>query len=290
VSPRSLLTSLRQEKIALIAALVMIVLFVLSAGAPLIFGTDPNASEVTERLQPPAYFGGEHFLGTDQLGRDLLVRMLYGLRTSFLVGIVGVAIGACLGALLGLTAGYFGRFVDALVMRTSEVQMSFPALLFAMLLVSVFGGNTLVVILALGLNSWMLYARVSRSVVLSFRSSDFVLGGVAIGARPRRMIFRHLLPNSLPQLVSVGTLELARLMLGEATLSFLGLGVQPPTVSLGAILASGRDYLATQWWVSTFSGFLLALAVLSVNLVGTWLRSAGDPTTRKRPAVDRVGV
>lgn len=281
---RLLLQALRRDRFMMVVVAVAIALIVLSVGAPVFFSTDPISPEFGSRLEPPSWQGGPAqagVMGTDQLGRPVWLRSLYGLRTSYVVGVGAVALGAAVGITLGLTAGYSGGRIDTIVMRLSDIQLSFPSLLLAMTVIVILRGGIGVLILVLGLNSWMLYARVARNLVLSYRTSDFVLATASLGASPTRIMWRHLLPNSLAPLVAVATLELARLMLGEATLSFLGFGVKPPTISLGSMLAEGRDYLSTQWWVSTFSGAMLAVAVLTVNLFGNWLERTSDPLNIK---------
>jgi peptide/nickel transport system permease protein len=281
---KTLLRRLVADKLILTATVVLVVILVLSIGANLWFQTDPNASHVTRRLLAPSWLGGDGgLLGTDQLGRPLWIRILYGLRTSFLVAVLAVLVGAGLGSLVGVVAGYFGGAVDSLLMRLADVQLALPALLLAMTVVATAGGGVTVLVLVLGLNSWMVYARVLRGLVLRQMSTDLVLAEVSLGARPRRIMGRHLLPACAPQLVAVATLELARLMLGEATLSFLGFGVQTPTVSIGTIMSEGRNYLATQWWVATFAGVVLGVTVLCTNLLGNWLeRSTGAGARRVR--------
>ncbi len=276
-----IIRELRASRFMMGVAVIAVLLFVASFGSATFFSTDPVSSDLSRRLEAPSWLGGDGgILGTDQLGRQLWIRLLYGLRTSFTISICAVVIGAVIGTAVGIVAGYFGRWVDSLIMRIADIQMSIPAMLLVMTIIAVMsGGRTYVLILVLGLNSWMLYARVARANVLTLKHRDFVVATVGLGARPRRVMWRHLLPNSLSALVAVATLELARIMLAEASLSFLGFGVQSPTISLGAILAEGRDYLQTQWWVSTFAGLVLALAVLTTNLLGSWLQRVSDPLT-----------
>ena len=266
------------------AATALVVVSVLVAGAvlvPVVSGTDLAATAITERLQAPSWAGGDGgWLGTDQLGRDLALLISHGLRTSFLVGALAVALGAGIGTLFGMLAGYVGGWVDALIMRLTEVQMSFPSLLLVMTLVTVYGRGTLLIIVFLGLNSWMLYARVARVMVLSLRRSELVMSVESIGASTSRILVRHVLPNSLVGLLAVAAVEFARAMLAEASLSFLGFGVEPPQVSLGLILAGGRDHLEGAWWIATFAGLFLAISVLSTNLMAAWLQRITDPIGR----------
>ncbi|QFG26175.1 ABC transporter permease [Actinomadura sp. WMMB 499] len=278
---RELMRALAREPFMAGVLVLFAALCLLAFGAPLLFGDQATAVDVTRRLQAPSWLGGDGgVLGTDQLGRPLWIRLAEGLRTTLLVGLLAVLVGAVTGVTAGLAAGFYGRRVDAVIMRLADVQMSFPALLLAMTIVAIAGGGMIVIVGVLGLNSWMIYARLTRSVVLRFRGNDFVIATINLGATPRRVMFGHLLPNALPQVVSMATLEAARLMLAEATLSFLGFGVQPPAISIGTILGEGRDYLTNQWWVSTFAGILLALAVLCANLLGNWAQRVSDPLTK----------
>ena len=236
---------------------------------------DPHKQDIVHRLQPPGEYG---ILGTDELGRSVFARITYGLRTSFIVGIAAVLLGFVVGVGLGLLAGYSGGWLDSLIMRVVDIQLSLPALLLAAAVMVTSGGKITVLILVLGLTSWTFYARVSRTLVLRYRSTDFVLATRSLGAGSPRIIARHLFPNILPSMIAIATLEFARIMLAEASLSFLGFGIQPPTISIGTILAGGRDYLVTQWWVTAFSGLTLALAVLTMNLLGSWLERVTNPT------------
>ncbi|GGU97492.1 ABC transporter permease [Actinomadura sp. LOL_016] len=278
---RTFMRALAREPFMAGVLILFVLLCVLAFGAPLLFGDHATAVDVTRRLRAPSWLGDDGgVLGTDQLGRPLWIRLAEGLRTTLLVGLLAVLVGAVTGVTAGLAAGFYGRWVDAVIMRIADVQMSFPALLFAMTIVAIAGGGMIVIVVVLGLNSWMIYARLTRSVVLRFRGNDFVIATVNLGATPRRVMFGHLLPNALPQVVSMATLEAARIMLAEATLSFLGFGVQPPAISIGTILGEGRDYLTNQWWVSTFAGVLLALTVLCANLLGNWAQRVSDPLTK----------
>jgi peptide/nickel transport system permease protein len=269
---------LRRDPFMLMVAALTLSLLVLSLVVPALAGTDPNRQDLLNRLASPSWHVGHlDFLGTDQLGRPMWIRLLDGLRTSYIVALLAVGLGFVIGVLAGLIAGYAGGWVDDVIMRIAEVQMSLPGLLIAIALLAVLGGGIVPLVIILGLDNWMLYARVTRSVVASLRQSDFVLAIKGLGARPPRTVFGHLLPNSTPALVAIATVELGRVMIAESSLSFLGFGIKPPTVSLGLILAEGRDYLGSQWWVTTLAGALLAVAVLCVSLMGNWLQRVTDP-------------
>jgi peptide/nickel transport system permease protein len=271
---------MRQSPFICVVAVLFLAICLMSFVGPWVVQSGLEGN-IANRLQAPVWLGGDGgLLGTDQQGRPMTLRLMLGARTTLIVGFLGVLCGAIVGVLSGLAAGYFGGRTEALIVRLAEIQMSFPALLLAMTIVTVAGGGVTVVVLALGLNSWMVYALLVRSTVLRFRANEFILATVNLGAGPGRIIFGHLLPNAVPVIMSLATLELARLMLAEATLSFLGFGVQPPTVSLGSILGEGREYLYVQWWVSTFPGIALALIVLCANLLGSWAQRVSDPLGR----------
>jgi peptide/nickel transport system permease protein len=202
---------------------------------------------------------------------------MYGMRTSFLVGALATLIGALFGTLVGLISGYFGGVSDAVLMRLTDIELAFPGILLVMVLVTATGGGIRSLVVVLGLISWMLYARVVRGAVLTLRTTDLITATIGLGASTRRIIFVHVLPNVSAAAMSLLAVTFASLMLAEASLSFIGFGVKPPRISLGAILSSGRDYLSTSWWVSTFSGLFLLLGVLSTNLIGSWLHRVSDP-------------
>jgi peptide/nickel transport system permease protein len=274
------LSRMARRPVVSTAAALGCLLLLLAIFGPMFMSASPHDVHPEVRLEPPSWLGGHGFFGTDQVGRDLFVRSLYGLRTTMVVASCAVLIGASIGTFLGVVSGFFGGAVDALVMRWADVQQSFPGLLLAMVFVAALGGGRLVLILFLGLNHWMLYARVIRSAVISLKQTDLVTASNAIGARSSRILVKHVVPNVTPALVAIITVELPALMLAEASLSFLGYGVQPPTISLGSILASGRDFIQTQWWMVTLPGVVLALAALCPNVVGSWMMQVGDPTLR----------
>lgn len=274
----STLRLLLRNKFMSCVLVIFLSLCLVSLVGPLLVGDAATQSSPAQRLLGPFWLGGDGgLLGTDQQGRPMVFRLILGLRTTLIVGALAVTCGAVIGVLAGLAAGFYGGRVEMLVMRLAEIQMSFPALLLAMTIIATAGGGMVIVVLALGLNSWMVYAILVRSTLLQFRSNDFILATVNLGAKPGRIMFGHLLPNSIPTVMALATLEVARIMLAEATLSFLGFGVQAPTVSLGSILGEGREYMLTHWWVSTFAGLMLALTVLCANLLGNWAQRISDP-------------
>jgi peptide/nickel transport system permease protein len=241
---------------------------------------DPLFSDLSRRFLPPAWVHGGSAtfpLGTDQLGRDLLSRMMYAARFSLSIASGAVALGATLGTLLGIVGGYFGGGIDALVMRAVDVQLAFPLVLLVIAVIAVLGTNPLILVLVFGIPSWAQYARIVRAATLSLRERQHIEAAHAIGCDTWRIIARHLLPNLTTPLVILTTFELARLLLLESAVSFLGFGIQPPTPSWGTMIADGRDQIYRAWWVSTMPGLAIVLAVLSFNLVGDGLRDVFDP-------------
>jgi peptide/nickel transport system permease protein len=232
------------------------------------------------RLRPPAWVTGgmwTHPLGTDQLGRDMLTRIMYGARASLAVGLSGILTGALLGVLVGLLTGYWGGWLDSLMMRLGDVQLAFPYLLLAIAIMTVVGPSLPALIAVLGLRTWVQYARTVRSVVLPAREFDFVQAAQALGASHRRILAQHIFPTTVSPVIVLATVELANLILLEATLGFLGLGVQPPIPSWGSMLSAGRNYLQTAWWLTVFPGAAIMLAVVAANALGDGLRDALDP-------------
>lgn len=237
---------------------------------------DPYAQDVPMRNLPPLTpdpAGGIHLLGTDPLGRDQLARVMLGGQISLTVAAASVVVSGVLGTTVGLVAGYYRNWFDDLVGRVIDLQMSIPSLLIALLVLYVLGPSFLNVVLVLAVTRWMVYARVSRGLVLSLREQLFVEAARSLGAPSRRIIVRHMLPNLLGPILVLATLELAVMMLTEASLSFLGLGIQPPESSWGLMLAEGREYLTSAPWLVAVPGVAILLTTLSVNIIATWLRS-----------------
>ncbi|GHJ39350.1 ABC transporter permease [Streptomyces sp. TS71-3] len=269
-----------------VAALVLLALLVIAAlFAPLLAPADPNAQDLLMRLRPPAWQAGgsgAHPLGTDQLGRDMLSRVIYGTRVSLLVGAGAALLAGVLGTVIGLASGYFGGWPDRVLMRVADVQLAFPPILLALAIVGFTGSGLWYVILVLGFTGWVSYARVVRSEVLSLRSRDFVTEARAIGATDAAIMRRHLLPNVMAPLATIGTLHIAAAIVAEASLSYLGLGVPKETVTWGSMLADGQLYLGTSWWVAVFPGVALMLTSLAVNITGDALRDVADPKAYRR--------
>ncbi len=259
---------------------ILTLVVVMAITAPVLAPQDPTEMTLIDRLKPPGFVdsdGHVHYLGTDQLGRDLLSRLIYGARISLLVGISAVLIGGCLGLALGLIAGYYGRWLDDLIMRLAEIQLAFPSILLYIAVLAVLGPGLVNVIAILGFTSWVVYARVARGQVLSVREEEFVQAARSIGCRDRRIIVRHVLPNIFAAIIVIGSFAVASNIIAEASLSFLGLGVPPSIPAWGSMLAEAREYLRTAWWPVTFPGLAIALTVLSINAIGDWLRDYLDP-------------
>jgi peptide/nickel transport system permease protein len=263
----------------------LVTLFVVAAVfAPWIEPHDPQAQDIARRLKPPGYFdvraGANFWLGTDGLGRDILSRLIEGARVSLLIGLGGATLSALLGTSLGLTAGYASGWWDAVIMRVVDVWQAIPFTILAIAVAVVLGPSLRNVILVLGITSWVNYARVVRGETLAQRNSEIVLAARVIGASHPRILLRHVLPQVRASIIVLSSLLVGSMILFEATLSFLGLGVQPPTPSWGNMILDGVGPIRAAWWVSFFPGLAILLAVMGINLVGDWLRDALDPRQR----------
>jgi peptide/nickel transport system permease protein len=253
--------------------------------APLIAPYSPTAQDLRARLIPPAWEDGgswKHALGTDHLGRDVLSRVIHGSQVSLAVGASVVLIAGAFGVVLGLMAGYHGGRTDSFIMRWIDTQVAFPGLLIALIILAVIGPSILTVILVLSLNGWMVYGRMTRGLVLSVRQTAYVEAAEMVGCSATRVIFRHILPNLTSPLLTLAILEFARIVLAEAALSFLGMGIQPPATSWGLDVASGKNYMFRAWWLVTFPGIAISITVLAINLVASWLRLISDPQEREK--------
>jgi peptide/nickel transport system permease protein len=263
----------------LMAALLIIALF-----APWVATHEPLDQDILERLTPPAFLEGgsmEHLLGTDQLGRDVFSRIVHGARISLTVGVSAVFVSMIIGVILGLFAGSFGGWIDAVVDFSVNAMLAFPFILLAMTLVIILGASMQNIILALGISNWPIFARVARIETRKLRDQEFVVAARAQGLSHYRIIFKHVLTNLAAAMLVIATVEVARSIIRETFLSFLGLGIQPPTPSWGLMLAEGRDYILTVWWLSTLPGVAIFLSCLGINLVGDALRDLLDPRMRK---------
>jgi peptide/nickel transport system permease protein len=273
----------RTRALALAGGGFVLLLVVMAAAAPLLVLQDPVRQSLRGRLAAPTLAGPDgkaHPLGTDHLGRDVLSRLIFGARVSLIVGFAAVLVGGLVGAALGVVAGFRGGWTDTVIMTLADAQLAFPFILLAIGIIAVIGPSFPTLILVVGLSGWVNYARVIRAQVLTLRSREFVGAIRGLGGSVARIVARHILPNVLSSLVVIATLELARAIVLEATLSFLGLGIQPPTPSWGGMVYEGRDYLDSAWWISTFPGLILMLTSLVVSRTGDWLRDLLDPTLR----------
>ena len=280
-SPDSLrhrLNRLRHSAGASLGAAVLLGLVGAAVLAGVLAPADPNAQELAGRLQEPGAAG--HLLGTDQLGRDILSRLIYGSRVSILVGFGAAMLSALIGVSVGLVSGFRRGRLDAFLSWLSNVQLSFPFILLAIAFVGALGPGLRNVILVLGLTGWVVFARLARGETLSASQREYVMAARALGASDLRLMVRHILPNILSPLIVVFTFEVARMIIAEASLSFLGLGVEPRIVSWGSMLADGRQYLDGAWWLATLPGLAIVVTVLGINLLGDWLRDELDPRRR----------
>ncbi len=256
---------------------------VVAVAAPWLAPEDPVRQSLRGRLHAPTLEGADgraHLLGTDHLGRDVLSRVIYGSRVSLVVGFSAVVVGGLLGSALGILAGFVGGRMDGVIMTAADAQLAFPFILLAIGIIAVLGPSFPTLIVVIGLSGWVSYARILRSQVLVLRSREFVEAIRALGGSVLRIVLRHVLPNVLSSIVVVATLELARAIVLEATLSFLGLGIQPPTPSWGGMIHEGRDYLDSAWWIATCPGIVLMLTSIVVSRTGDGLRDLLDPTLR----------
>jgi peptide/nickel transport system permease protein len=273
----------RTRRLALAGGAFVGTLLLVAAAAPWLAPHDPVRQTLRARLAAPTFEaadGRAHPLGTDHLGRDVLSRTIYGARVSLIVGFAAVIVGGLVGASLGIAAGYRGGWLDTTIMTVADAQLAFPFILLAIGIIAVLGPSFPTLVVVIGLSGWPGYARVLRAQVLVLRSREFVDAIHALGGTVVRIVGRHIVPNILSSLVVIATLELARSIVLEATLSFLGLGIQPPTPSWGGMVQEGREYLDSAWWISTFPGLVLMLTSVAVSRTGDWLRDLLDPTLR----------
>jgi peptide/nickel transport system permease protein len=268
---------LSRNRMAMAGGAIVLGMFVLALLAPLV-ARDPGAIDIARRLQSPNW---AFPLGTDDLGRDVLARIFYGARISLLVGFVAVGISTLIGIALGALAGYYGRWVDGVIMRFVDIMLCFPSFFLILAVIAFLEPSIWNIMIIIGLTSWMGVARLVRAEFLSLRERDFVLAARALGARDSRIIFRHILPNALSPVLVSATLGVAGAILTESALSFLGIGVQPPTPSWGNMLIAGKQTLGTAWWLSAFPGLAILVTVLGYNLLGEGIRDALDPRLKE---------
>jgi peptide/nickel transport system permease protein len=269
----------RKNRLAIAGLVVMLLLYLITLVTPLIAPYDPaeQGNIILSRYLAPSL---EHLMGTDKFGRDIFSRVLYGARISLSIGFIAVGISITLGTLIGAFAGYFGGIVDGILMRFTDMMLSFPRLVLLIVVIALFEPSIYIVVIVLGLTGWMGTARLVRGEVLSLREREFVQAARALGMNDWRIIFRHVIPNTMAPVIVSATLGIGQTILTEASLSFLGLGVQPPTPSWGNMVSDGRDALINAWWIATFPGIAIVVTVVAFNLLGDGLRDALDPRLR----------
>ncbi len=281
--PSKLASSLASRPMVVAAILVLCITVTIAITAPWIAPHKPDQINLRARLQAPTALGGApgHLLGTDALGRDVFSRVLYGARVSVTVGFSVVLVSGVFGSLIGLMAGYFRGWFDRVLSRIMDIQLAFPTIVLAIAIIAVLGPGLVNLVVVLAIASWVDYARVIRGETLSVRERDFVEGARALGAPHVVILLRHVLPNAIAPTIVIATFSIASTIIAEASLSFLGLGVPPRIPSWGAMLAEGRENLGNAWWLGTVPGVAIAIVVLSINVVGDWLRDFMDPRVQR---------
>lgn len=272
--------STRTAKFGLV---VVAVWFVVAILAPVLAPYGMNDIDVAQRLAPPCWMENgsmDHIFGTDQLGRDVLTRLIYGSRISLIVGIVAGIVGMIIGVILGLLAGYFGGWIDVVISRMIDVMLAFPFIFLALLLVAALGASLTNVILVLGITGWVPYARTVRAQVLSVKEKEFVKAAHALGCSDGRIIFKQILPSVIDSAIILGTMDIGTIILSEASLTFLGLGIPPNIATWGNMIANGNDYIFSAGWLTMIPGIALLIGCISINFVGDWLRDVRDPRLR----------
>lgn len=265
---------LLKNRLAVSGGLLVLLVFVLSIFAPLFAPYDPSAIDIKNILVGPSL---AHPLGTDDLGRDVLSRMLWGGRVSLKVGFVAVGIATLIGILLGSLAGFYGGWMDSIIMRSVDIMLSIPTIFLVLAVIAILEPSIINIMIVIGLTSWMEPARLIRAEFISLKEREFVVAARSLGATDKRLILRHILPNGLSPILVSATMGVGAAILVESALSFLGLGVQPPTPSWGSLLSSGKDNIEIAWWLSAFPGVAILLTVLGYNLLGEGIRDALDP-------------
>lgn len=263
-----------------IGFVIIVIVVLVALLAPAISPHDPTAVDLRGMRMPPFWMEGgsmDHILGCDNLGRDLLSRIIYGTQVSLLVGILSVLLAGIFGIVLGMVSGFYGGWIDSVIMRITDAFFAIPRILMAMVVLMVAGSNIPILILIIGGTSWVPFARMIRSEVLTLKEKEFVKCSRTIGTRNTVIILRHILPNVMSSFIVLCTMNIASNIISEAALSFLGVGIKPPTVSWGVMLAEGRKFLGTHWWIGTFPGIAITITVLGIMFFGNWLRDVLDP-------------
>lgn len=269
----------RQNKLAVFSALVILAIIILAVFAPVFSPYDPAAQSLRERLAAPS---AEHWLGTDKLGRDILSRIIYGARVSLVIGLLPTFISMFIGTILGLFAGYYGGKTDFVIMRLADIMLAFPSLLLAMVVMYTLGGGIVNIFIALSLVNWASTARVVRAQTLSLKEAEYVEAARSMGVRKTTIIFRHILPNCLPSLIVLFTLNIPSAILSESSLSFLGVGAQPPSASWGLAVTEGKRYLFSEPWVPLAPSAAIMILVMAFNFLGDGLRDVLDPYLKEQ--------
>jgi peptide/nickel transport system permease protein len=285
ISLTAYLRALVNDGVTFTAFLFLLLLISFTLGAEYLAPYQPTGLNLADRMLGPFSSGRNgdfYLLGTDEIGRDLFSRLIYGARVSVSVGFLGAVISGIIGVSTGLFAGYYGGLFEEIVMRFVDGMLSLPSLLVALFVLFIFGGGFLNLVLVFSVLHWMVFARMSRGLALNVRNATYVEAARAVGNKSIRIVFRHVLPNVISPILVLFTLEIAILILSEASLSFLGFGVQPPDPSWGLMIADGREHIRSAWWLVAFPGFAIFLTALSLNLLASWLRAISDPVQRWR--------
>jgi peptide/nickel transport system permease protein len=272
------------RKLPVVPILLLLPVVVCGIFGPLFYPHDPTVMKLSMALNPPAWVSGgdwSYFLGTDHMGRDLLSRLIEGARASLIVAVFGVGFAGIFGVAMGMIAGYLEGTIDNVIMRIVDTQMSIPAILLIILLAAVLGGGLVTIIISVSLVFWTTYARVVRGETLSIKQRDFVALAKVRGCGNIRILRKHIFPNLVNTVMVLATLQLGRAIIIEASITFLGLGIQPPATAWGLIISDGRIYMSTAWWIPTFAGVAIMITVLGANLLGDWLRDKLDPRLRQ---------
>ena len=267
--------------VTLVALIILILVIIFTVFAPILAPHDPALQSLRLRLTPPFWQEGSvdgYLLGTDALGRDIFSRIIFGARVSLLVGVASVLTQGIIGVTVGLIAGFYGGRLDTIIMRIGDIQQAIPFLILAIAVTAILESSLLNVIIVLGITGWVTYGRIVRGQVLSIREREFVDAARALGASNPRIIRQHILPNVVASVSVISTLTISTMILAEASLSFLGFGVPPSIITWGGMVTAGRDYISNAWWVSVLPGVAIFATVLSINVLGDWLREAIDPT------------
>jgi peptide/nickel transport system permease protein len=279
-----LMKRLRLQPLAAFGVVFLAAFLVMAILAPHLAPYDPAFPDLRARLAPPVWIEGgtkAHLLGTDHLGRDMLSRLIYGSRIALLVGFFGVLCALVIGVAIGLVSGYVGGKLDALLMGIVNSLLAIPNTLLYLTVLAVFGQSLFLLIVIIGCINWTTFARVVRGEVLTIKTREFIDAARTIGQRPTVTLLRHVLPNVMGPIIVIATMNVAKLIILEASLSFLGFGVQPPTVTWGRMLSDGRGYVATAWWLAAFPGMMITIVTLSLIFIGDWLRDRFDPRSEQ---------